>query len=48
MLAILVWIGCDYDKSCDIDEYLDYENCKSKKRLVDKMVDECDENIENA
>ena len=34
------------DKSCDIGEYLDYENCKCRKRLTDKLVDECDENIE--
>ena len=37
---------CECDKSCDIDEYLDYENCKCRKRLVDKLVDECDENID--
>ena len=37
---------CECDKSCDIGEYLDYENCKCTKRLVDKLVDECDENIE--
>ena len=27
-------------------EYLDYENCKCKKKLVDKLVEECTENIE--
>ena len=37
---------CECDKSCDIGEYLDYENCKCRKRLVDKLVDECDENID--
>ena len=37
---------CECDKSCDIGEYLDYENCKCRKRLVDELVDECDENIE--
>ena len=26
--------------------YLDYENCKCKKRLVDRSADECDENID--
>ena len=36
---------CECDKSFDIVEYLDYENCKCRKRLVDKLVDECDENI---
>ena len=34
------------DKSCDIGEYLDYENCKCRKILVDKLVDECTETIE--
>ena len=28
--------GCERYKSCDFSEYLDYENCKSKKRLVNK------------
>ena len=37
---------CECDKSCDFGEYLDYENCKCRKRLVDKLVDECDENID--
>ena len=31
------------DKSCDIGEYLDYENCKCRKKLVDKLVEECTE-----
>ena len=37
---------CECNKSCDFGEYLDYENCKSRKRLVDKLVEECNENIE--
>ena len=37
---------CECNKSCDISEYLDYENCKCRERLVDKLVDECDENID--
>ena len=37
---------CECDKSCDIGEYLDYSNCKCRKRLVDKLVQECNENIE--
>ena len=36
---------CECYKSCDISEYLDYKNCKCKKRLVDKLVGECTENI---
>ena len=37
---------CECDTSCDISEYLVYENCKCKKKLVDKLVEECTENIE--
>ena len=35
---------CECDKSCDVGEYLDYENCKCRKRLADKLVEECTEN----
>ena len=38
--------GCECDKSCDDGEYLDYENCKCRKKLVDKLVEECTENAE--
>ena len=38
---------CECDKLCDVGHYLDYENCKCKKRLVDKLVEECHENIDN-
>ena len=27
-------------------EYLDYKNCKCRKKLVDKLVEECSENID--
>ena len=37
---------CECDKSFDFGEYLDYENCKCRKRLVDKLIEECNENIE--
>ena len=37
---------CECDKACDIGEYLDYENCKRRKILVDKLVDECTETFE--
>ena len=33
---------CECDKNCDFGEYLDYENCKCRKRLID----ECTETIE--
>ena len=37
---------CECYKSCDFSEYLDYKNCKCNKRLVDKLTEECTENIE--
>ena len=37
---------CECDKACDVGEYLDYENCKCRKKLVDKLVDECTETVE--
>ena len=36
---------CECDKNCDIGEYLDYENCKCRKKLADKLI-ECTETIE--
>ena len=36
---------CECDKSCDIGEHLDYENCKCIKSLIDKLVKECGEDI---
>ena len=37
---------CECEKSCKIDEYLDYSNCKCRKKLADLLVDECTQNIE--
>ena len=34
---------CEYGKSCNVGEYLGYENCKCRKKLVDKLVNECTE-----
>ena len=36
---------CEYDKSYDIGEYLDYKNCKCRKKLIDKLAEECGEDI---
>ena len=36
---------CECDKSCDIVEYLDYKNCKCRKKIIDKLSEECSENI---
>ena len=37
---------CECDKSCYVGEYLDYESCKYRKKLVDKLVEELTENAE--
>ena len=37
---------CECDKSCDIGEYLDYKNCKCRKIMIDKLVEEFSENID--
>ena len=34
---------CECDKSWDVGEYLDSENCKCRKKSVDKLVEECTE-----
>ena len=36
---------CECDKSCNTGEYLDYSNCKGKKKLEDPLVEEYTENI---
>ena len=33
---------CECDKACDVGKYLDYENCKCRK----KFVEECTETVE--
>ena len=40
--------NCEYecDQSCDTGEYLDYENCECRKKLVNKLFEECTENID--
>ena len=35
---------CEYDKSCSTSQYLDYLDCKwKKKRKIDLMVEKCTE-----
>ena len=36
---------CECDKSCNIGQYLNYKNCKCRKKLIDELVKECSENI---
>ena len=46
----LIWnpsnCDCECDKSCDVREYLDYEDCKCRKKIIDKLVKECSKNID--
>ena len=35
---------CECDESCGIGEYLDYSNCKCRKKLVDPLIEECIKN----
>ena len=37
---------CKWKKSHDFGEYLNYENCRWKKKLVDKLVKERSENTD--
>ena len=37
---------CEFDKSCDIVENLDYEICKCTKKLVNELFKWCTENVE--
>ena len=37
---------CECDKSCNIGEYLDYSDCKCRKKVTDPLVEECTENID--
>ena len=36
---------CECDKSRNIVEYLDYKNCNCRKRITDKLLEKCSENI---
>ena len=40
--------NCEFEceKSCDVRAYLDYKTCKCRKRLIDKLVEKCSENID--
>ena len=37
---------CECNKSCNTGEYLDYSNCRCRKKLHDKLIEECTENID--
>ena len=46
----LIWnpstCECDCDKSYEVGEYLDYVSCKCRKKLIDSLVEKCNENID--
>ena len=46
VIKILFGINCECEcnKAFDFSEHLDYKNCTFKKRLVNKFVEECNEN----
>ena len=37
---------CECDKLCGIGEYLDYKICKCRKKIIDKLVEECSINTD--
>ena len=37
---------CECDKLCDIGEYLVYKSCRCRKKIIDKLIEECNENID--
>ena len=46
----IIWnpSNCEFecDKAWDGGEYLDYENCKCREKLVEKLADKCTETVE--
>ena len=37
---------CECDEFCSVGEYLDYSDCRCRKKLVEPIIDDCTENIE--
>ena len=46
LFGFLVIVSKNVINHAQVGEYLDYENCKCKKKLVDELVDECTEAVE--
>ena len=47
LFGILVIVSVsECEKSCDVSEYLDNENCTCRNKLIDKFVAECTENTD--
>ena len=32
---------CDCNKYCEVGQYLDYDNCVCRKKLIDYLIEEC-------
>ena len=45
LFGILVIVIVNVIK-CDVGKYLDYENCKCRKKLVAPLTEECTETVE--
>ena len=37
---------CECHKLCDVGQYLDYKDYKCRNKLVDRLAEECSENID--
>ena len=33
--------ACEYDKYCEIGQYLDYKNCVCRKKKIDNLIEQC-------
>ena len=38
--------NCECDESYGIGEYLDYKNCKCRRKIVGELLQECSKNID--
>ena len=38
--------NCECSKSCDVGEYLDYKNCKCRRKKFAELVEKCSKNID--
>ena len=45
-LGIQVTVNLNLINHVLLEEYVDYKNCKCRKKSVDKLVEECNKNID--
>ena len=36
---------CEYSKACKVDEYIDTKHCSCKKRLISKLILDCEDKM---